>query len=516
MRVRVAAALVLLLLCVPSFAAVTGTVMTTDGTAVAGAKLTLLPFETTEARAKRLLAGAPGPEALASTTSDAKGNFTLEMTTAAVADLRIEATGTEPQTTRVERDEELGPIALRKAAPKEGRVTANGKPVANARVIWWGNAGHILSQTTTDGEGRYVSPDPRNATAVTVLHPDFAVSEELFWRRGENTAKEMDRTLMPGKAIAGRVVAADGETAVAKATIVVDGWPLATSAEDGSFTVAHAPAKWKLLVALSDGSLAMRRFTADVPLTLRLGKAPVLRGTVRDAKTQQPLANVEVRVSVQESNVSWAKLTDAKGNYSRADLPPGSYRLSFLHPAYTAELTEVGLAAGAATKDARLTPQARVSGTVVDEEKRAVAGASLAPEEATGDRMPRMFRPAGMTFSGPDGRFLMRVAGDQEIKIRANKKGLPETKSETMRLAPAERKRGVTIVIPSGIAVSGRVTDREGNPLSGVAVAAAESENANGPMRRMIILNTSSDDDQTVRTGTDGTFTTRLREGTYD
>lgn len=515
MRHRLPAALAVLFLAVPVFAAITGTVMTTDGAPVAGAKLTLLPIETHEARSARLVAAGPAPEPLASTTSDGKGNFTVE-TKEAMADLRIDAAGTAPQTIRVERDEELGAIALRKAAARSGRVTANGKAVANARVIWWSGNGQVLSLAMTDAEGRYTAPDPRNATAVTVLHPDFAISEETFLRRQEGTVRTMDRTLVAGKPVTGRVVAADGETPVAKATISVDGWPLATSADDGTFTIAHAQPKWKSILATSNGSLALHRSSTGKPLTLRLAKAPTLRGTLRDTKTQAPVPNAETRVTLAEDGLAWTTLTDAKGNY-RFELPAAAYRLFFSHPSYSPELTEASIGPGqAVTKDGRIAPLARIAGSVVDEEKRVVAGASLAPEEV-GDAAPRFFRQAISSQSGPDGRFVLRTAGDRDLRVRATKMGFPEAKSETIHLAPAERKRGVTVVIPSGIAVTGRITDRDGNPLSGVAVTASETENAGGgPMRRMMFLNAPSDDDQSVRTGSDGTFLIRLREGNYD
>jgi protocatechuate 3,4-dioxygenase beta subunit len=517
MRHRIAAALALLFLAVPSFAAVTGTVMTTDGAPIAGAKLTLLPVESVASRAARLVAGGAALEPLASATSDAKGNFSVEASKEAVADLRIEAAGSEPQILRVERDDDLGAIALRKAPARTGRVTANGKAVPNARVIWWGTQSQILSMATTDAEGRYTTADPRNAVSVTVLHPDFAVSEEGFTRRVESTTRAMDRTLVAGKPLTGRVVAADGETPVAKATIVLDGWPLATSADDGTFTIAHARPKWKTILATSPGFVAMRRSTGSEGLTLRMAKAPALRGTVRDAKTQEPVANAEVRVALGQENVSWSALSDAKGNY-RFELPTGAYRLSFSHPAYSPELTDASVAAQGLTKEGRITPLARVAGSVMDEEKRAVAGASLTPEDLTAEGMPRFFRPQmGVTYSGPDGRFVMRTPGDQDIRVRAVKKGFPEAKSDALHLAPAERKRGVIVTIPSGIAVNGRITDRDGNPLSGVAVTAAESENAGGgPVRRAMFLGAPSDDDQAVRTGSDGTFVIRLREGTYD
>src|SRR2546423_1987841 len=73
------------------------------------------------------------------------------------------------------------------------------------------------------------------------------------------------------------------------------------------------------------------------------------------------------------------------------------------------------------------------------------------------------------------------------------------------------------ITSPSGVAVAGRVPDKARNPLSGVGVEAVESANdAMGGMRRMIIANMQQRTDDTYRTGSDGTFAIRVKEGTYD
>lgn len=88
-------------------------------------------------------------------------------------------------------------------------------------------------------------------------------------------------------------------------------------------------------------------------------------------------------------------------------------------------------------------------------------------------------------WSAPDGRFVIRAAQtDEDIAVDANKKGFPSARSSTLRLAPGDRKSGVMITIPRGLAVTGRVTDKDGKPLSGVAVAADESRPRNPGLMR--------------------------------
>ncbi|HET8796354.1 MAG TPA: carboxypeptidase regulatory-like domain-containing protein, partial [Thermoanaerobaculia bacterium] len=173
--------------------------------------------------------------------------------------------------------------------------------------------------------------------------------------------------------------------------------------------------------------------------------------------------------------------------------------------------------------DIVLQPLARVSGMVIDEAKRPVAAAVIAAEPL-GDAFsmrggPRfsMFRELLPSATGPDGKFSIRIPGDREWKMRATKKGLPVTRSESLKLAAAERKSGVVITLPSGVEVTGTITDADGNALSGASVSAAETQGRGGEMQRMMVMiGRGSSDEEAVQTASDGTFSMRLKEGTYD
>jgi 5-hydroxyisourate hydrolase-like protein (transthyretin family) len=122
-------------------------------------------------------------------------------------------------------------------------------------------------------------------------------------------------------------------------------------------------------------------------------------------------------------------------------------------------------------------------------------------------------------YSAPDGHFVLRnVETDADLRVDAMKRGFPGAKSAALKLAAGERKTGVTITIPHGIAVTGRVTDKDHKPLSGVAVEAIEaSADAMGGMRRIVLSSIAGNrSDELVRTGSDGTFSIKVKEGTYD
>ncbi|MDQ3280752.1 MAG: carboxypeptidase regulatory-like domain-containing protein [Acidobacteriota bacterium] len=501
----------------PSFAAITGVVMTSDGAPVAGAKVGVYAHETLEARRARLLSASAEVAPLASAQTDAKGTFSLESPKNAVVDLRISARGYLPSTRRVERDEEVGAITLTKAEPQNGTITANGKPLANALVSLWYDGGEVLVRTNE--QGRYEAPNAKRLRWIAVVHPDYAIDEKLMV--GSASASDLNRTLTAGTSLTGRVVAADGTTPVSGAAISLDGWPAGKSGEDGTFTIAHAPSRWSSITARKESLFALTTFNKQSPLSLRLGKASVISGRVLDSKSKLPIAGVVVRAGGRQpfgTHSGFSAETDAKGAYSMT-VPIGSYTFFTSHPTYDAAPADAQVAPGQqVTKDFTLTQLGRVSGVVIDEAKRPVAAANVTADLA-GDAMMRMRFMRSMNesvASGPDGRFSLRVTADEQIALTGTKRGLPQAKTEPMRVGSGERKSGVTLTIPNGLPVSGVVTDNNGKPLSGVVVTASESDTGRGGMFRMTFISGMNNDEDSVRTGSDGTFEMRVKEGTYD
>jgi len=515
-------ALLLAVTALPAAAAISGIVMTSEGAPVGGARVTLHAHEAPEARRLRLLSATPERVPLLAAETDAKGNFSLQSPKELVVDLRIDARGYDPEVRRVERDEEVGAIALTKRAVSTGLITAAGKPVAGATVVV--NYGGVDYTVRTDDKGRYEAPEPKRASAITVIHPDYAIDEERF--QSPNTpASELNRALVAGTALSGRAVSADGTTAVAKATISIDGWPLATSGDDGAFTIKHAPARWGSITARTDTLLGQRAFPPDKTLTVRMARAATISGRVLDSKTKVPVAGATVNMFIPRraamGEINPSTFTDAKGTFTLL-VAAGSYMIMAAHPSFDSQMADVTASLGQQTaKDFSLSRFGRVSGVVVDEEKRPVAVASIGEDELPMRGMSpiRMMRGgSNRTVSGPDGRFSLRVAGDQDIRLRAVKKGLPPAKGESLRVAPGDRKSGIVLVIPTGIAVTGKVKDANGDPLPGVAVSATETNDGGmgGMMSRIVLGGFFGEEEDLVRTSADGSFTLHVKEGTYD
>ncbi len=519
-----AATLVLCLAALRSFAAINGTVMTIDGAPIANARVSIFGFETREASRTRLLSEAPEEVALATTQTDAKGSFSLPSPKEAVVDLSVYARGYVPAQRRVEKDEEAGAIVLSKGEVTSGSVTAGGKPVAGATVVLMYDGSDYVTRSGEDG--KYEAPDVKHLNRVVVIHPKYAIDSEIL-AMTRPTAAKLQRTLVAGTEVKGKVLSEDGKSPIANAAITLDLWPLATSGDDGSFTIAHAPAKWTAVSARKDALRGQRAFSKDAEQIIRVAKGSTISGRIIDSKTKLPLVGAIVTAAMPRMGMGMglggepgnATVSDAKGSYSLV-VPAGSYMMVASHPAYDGNPVNVSGAVGqSVSKEISLTPLARVTGVVVDEANKGVAAASITTENA-GDPMMAMrmmrFGGNGGAASGPDGRFAIRFAGEADLRLRASKRGLPTAKSDSMKLGPGERKSGVVLTLPTGVPVTGTVTDSQGKPLSGVAVTTAEAESGRGGMQRIVMSGMMQNDDDGVVTGSDGKYMLRLKEGSYD
>jgi protocatechuate 3,4-dioxygenase beta subunit len=196
-----------------------------------------------------------------------------------------------------------------------------------------------------------------------------------------------------------------------------------------------------------------------------------LRGRVTD-ETGQPLPDAEVVVRHSEGGFrlhapSKNAQTDEEGRYALGPFGPGLYNVAVDAKGYTAtRVREHPLAAPEETLDVSLPRAVPVEGTVVDEDGKPVAGASLFmfgpaddPEDEDGE--PRFTYAS----ADSDGAFLLDAPqpGGYRIKLEHTDFLVAE---ETVT-APLQ---GARLVMSSGASVRVEVVDETGAPVPDVEV----------------------------------------------
>ena len=476
----------LLLSALPASAAVTGTVVAGDGTPVAGARVRAFAREPFSAVAARLLSPTPEATPVATAETAADGRFSVDAKGNAAVDLVVDAAGRDSAGIDAADGDDAGTIVLR--APDKARrikITADGKPLPNA-LVYLGHS--LLVRTAADGTFE------RDFTgeAGFVIHPDYGVSTAAAVLGGEVLIHR-------GSALRGRVVARDGTTLVAGALIYAGGWPLARSGDDGTFTIAHAPARAHALLATKGSEAGSATADAAKPVTIRLGTAASLSGTVM-AKGDVPVAGATVN-ALSEGEI-YSAVTDAKGRYSIAALPPGTYQGHASHPSFvTARNSNVHVAAATAHAFS-LQPRSRVSGVVLGEDKKPVAGAFVASASR-------------IAVTNPSGEFTVRLTESGPLLVEAWKSGYAVTISPLITVQPGETKSGLTLTLQRGFPLQVKVVDSDKQPVANAAVDFNLTGYAD-TMRTVPVPCSVVDRLKCRLTGADGTMETRLGEGKYN
>jgi Carboxypeptidase regulatory-like domain len=506
-------------------AAVSGRVVSADGQPMAGVAVGSYALETIEARAARLMAGQDR-RALATARSGADGSFHFEGDDAILL-VGVRADGFAPAMATAVPGEPAT-LRLKPAALRRGTVTASGRPVADATLAWlanWQDPQSAEMIVHSGKDGAYELPDPDQwASGAAVAHRDYAlalVTPENKW------GSRLSQELVAGVPLQGQVVDEKSGRGLGGATVWVGGWPRARSAADGSFTIAHAPANEKNVIARTDTMAGTPKDGGD-GLVILAQPVRRLSGSVREAGSKRPIAGALVAAA---ENVRWMTVTalsDERGQYVVA-LPAGRYwaqvsghgyvfRPPHEGPADTIDLRK----RAAAERDFELDPMPRVAGRVQDEQDRPVDGAQVSLGfEGMGtlyagiDLFADMEAgPSEPGLTAADGSFSLDVPAyaretslmSMQPALIALKKGYAVGRA---KLAASGTAGAVVITLPRGLAVKGRVTSTDGRPLGDVAISVAEA----GPILSFQSLASLRDKDAAAwaRTDADGRFALQLQ-----
>lgn len=469
-------------------ATVRGRVISDDGSPVEAARVRVFAIESSDEWMTRILSESPEPVPLATVATTANGTFSIE-TKANPSVMMVVDNGSQVEQLHTAGEESGRTIALTSEV-KRGRVLSEGKPVPNVLVTH----GRLLV-TRTDGEGAFAVSQSAAGEFVAIA-PGYAVGTAAPGKAERGDAVEI--VLHRGVALRGQVLAADGTTPVADAVISVNGFPIGRSSQDGTFSIANAPPKWRTVSASAANRVAIATRSASPAYLLRLRPAATLSGTVRSSQDDSPVGGARVFVNAPDVSQRWA-VTDAKGRFALPGLSAGSYRVSPSRVGFSAGMApEFRLLEGARSNRLLvLHPMSRLTGQVVDEEKKPVAAAELS---MGGDR----------ARTGPDGTFdLLFQPMSVGRMVTVRKPGYAPAIAGPFNAGA--KSRSVNIVLTRGINFRLRLVDRSGAAVANEPVTISVPNDEEYRQSDTYVCRPPE-----CRTNADGILESRLLAGMYE
>jgi len=455
-----------------------GRVLGPDGEPAVGARVSLLPAQGVYERGRRLLAGELSATPAATAGTDREGLFSLRAPRPGLYSVRVETTGATPAAavTPVRaflEEEELPTVRLLPAGEEGVLAFAAGSPAWIPVEI---------------GEGREVSVPPAREEGARLL---------VEVRRSQG---------------AGRVAAAEGESPPAPDVLLflADPFlPLALTGEDGRAELRVPRAGSREILALGpDGESAWVRLddggagspepgAGPAPLRLSLRPPRVLAGRVASARAPNPgdvpLPGARVWLAGEPSRIA---VSGEGGSFSlaapRVWLRPGAEDLALdavapwhfprRFPGREVAAREEGATSvpnspgrsGSPPEGTVLTllPAARISGVVVDEGGRGVAGAEVRARPSRRDEpsSPRRGKAEVVGRGDGAGRFSLLLPAGEAHVLEAGHRGHAPARLEVPALAALTHREHVRLVLDQGRPAFGFVLDGEEQPVPGALV----------------------------------------------
>jgi hypothetical protein len=492
--------LLLLSVVATAHASITATFLDDDGKPLAGARVRLFAREDQRMLRARWLSDKPESAPLASATTGEDGKATLDAKGNTVVRLVADAASRAALAIDVIDGEDAGAFTLPLAAPRKGHLAGVGKPVAGARII----AGPWLI-VKSDAQGNFeVPPLISGFERLYFIHPDYVIAENSLITMNDPTRRSIDITMSRGVPIKGRVLAGD-DAPVTHASVSVAGWPLAQSGDDGTFAIAHAPANWRVIFAstTSDAGLAMNKRSASIDV--KLAHAVSLTGIVKSANAVVPGAFVALYNEI-DANHQPSRVTDDKGRFTFDGLVPGHYAIMGTHPGFTIARASIDVPSRPGAVIAA-EPLVRVHGRVIDEERKAVSGATVGVLPQPG---MSGFLPPQRIATSPNGEFFARAHDASQVQFIAARRGYAAGIAGPVTI---DRAKEIVITLPKGFPLQLHVVDTQRAPVAGANVDISRAAEGAG-IRSSLPCAAPREDCRLTKS--DGTFETRLVEGKYD
>jgi len=369
------------------------------------------------------------------------------------------------------------------ASPKEdltpeirGRILdADGNPVRSAavRLVSPGPPYKVYRDATSDGAGSFsfAHLGPERVRVVADHDPEgFVSSAELQATTGRS--EEVTLVLSPTSGVRGAVI--DGEDhPVAGATLSVEGipWrvPSATSDEGGTFRMIVVPDQAASLLAVARGykaarvALGHRDERAELVVRVQLAAASPVKGDVQGTDGE-PIAAQIVACAGQSAEERTTSVED--GSF---ELPPSTLGCEAVAELAGYAPSEPVVITDGRRLQLRLKTGGAIEGVVVDDHGSGVPSFKLGIEAYVSTRAGNVDR-GPRSFEDVRGAFRWDKLAPGRYVLTASVPGKPPARSATIAVQGGDATRGVRIVIAQGGAVSGRVFDDHGAPVSGAEV----------------------------------------------
>ena len=454
---------------------------------------------------------------MASARTNAKGEFEVDPKKLPVVELIITAPSFGNQKSTAVEGDDVGVIMLRPSPTRTGHVRADGKGVAGAIVSF--TSGY---ETKSDASGAFTVPESSVPGRMIVIAEGFApmMRTAVDAKRGN-----LDVAVTGGVAIEGTAVSENGKSPIAKAVVDVDAFPLGTTDSDGHFAIAHADPFWReIRVHTQDRVGTLTRPTGAALLRVVTRPASLIEGTLRDASTRTPLANVLVNLAIGvgrggfmggDGSIRVVAFTDDHGSFSLGPLTAGNYRIWASHPHWVIRSQAISVPPSTHFRsDLYATSAGTVSGTIVDEHGTPIAAAGIGYSQIQAGPLIQLSEAS--SWSGPNGHYVVRpLEPGTDFNLSARRPGLPPGRSSSFRLTAGEKKNNFIVTIPSGIVIKGRVVDSEKHGLAEVMVMPVEHNDQMSDWVIQSALSTATPSNH-AQSGPDGTFSCRVTPGSYD
>ena len=271
------------------------------------------------------------------------------------------------------------------------------------------------------------------------------------------------------------IVIDENDQGVAGARVAINAWPpmIVETDTDGSFAFDGLIARDYRVEATAGkgyaGPARLRLTEKAEPLTLRLRPGGVLEVVVTERDGGKPIAGAEVEL---RAALAWSGVTGADGTVLLEGVgetwAPLAVSAKGFAPAAVMASTS-GDPASPGRIAVLLSRGAAVSGKVVDDAGKPVAGARVAAALAT-EPFPVIHPRRDGVLTGADGTFLLPALAAGTYRLSASDGTHADATSGPITVDGKHARKGIELVMVAGGVVRGTVTDGAGQPVAAADV----------------------------------------------